>query len=467
MEFTEKHSDHVITVVVNSPQRINSVASPRRFFTFNDVISGRVELVILREINMKDLQVKIAGHSNTQITRRVLDRNGKYKDETSTASHEVLYDVVTLFPPENVKEVSTNKKFTLVKGHYTYSFALKLPMNSFCGDDTSRRSSNLYSSRWESSWRQQRRNDGHRHDITPLPPSFRAAGPSMIQGYSDAASVKYSIKCSLHKADFFSIATRLTKPLVIRPPGPTLSQLSSIPMKTMLSNTILLDYRGSPIGIRMQLSAPVVLIPGYHDFVLTIHTTSEKPPPLRLDSLAMKLVQISQISTDKFTGGIRNEIPLVVSSDVELTQFGSHDDGPFKSKVDVSDLLRNVDLARIVPSFRSCNIDVRYILQSSLFVDKQVVKVSTDVTITGPVLEDEEYTRIYGTHHTPAYANLSTDYPEEAAPPERPARPQAAVNHVLPPQQPPIPQVFENQTTSESGQGEQLPSYEEATARRF
>ena len=46
--------------------------------------------------------------------------------------HKALYDTVIVFPPDNVRQVSQAKDFTLTPGNYSYPFEFKLPLNNSC-----------------------------------------------------------------------------------------------------------------------------------------------------------------------------------------------------------------------------------------------------------------------------------------------------------------------------------------------
>ncbi|KAG7660574.1 uncharacterized protein J8A68_005840 [[Candida] subhashii] len=103
-------------------------------FTNHDIIRGTVTLVVTDSISLNYIQVKLEGLSSTQLTvststnRKDRDR----KDKILKDVHKVLYDTVIVFPPDNIRQVSSAKEFTLIPGNYSYPFQFKIPLNNSC-----------------------------------------------------------------------------------------------------------------------------------------------------------------------------------------------------------------------------------------------------------------------------------------------------------------------------------------------
>lgn len=463
MERNEKHSNHALRIVVDSPYPLASQPPPRRFFTFNDVISGVVTLDVFKEMSVKNIQVKIAGHASTQITRYVMMNNGRDKEVEECSNHEILYDVVTLFPPQNVKQVSSSTKFTLVPGRYEYPFALRLPVNGFCGDPQSRKLSNLYTSKFESSWRQQRATDSQKHRMSLLPPSFRAACPSQSGESSDIASVYYSIKVSLHKGDFFSVSTRLTDRLLVLPPGPTMAELSTLETTSGVTNSIRIR---NGVKIRVKMKTPQVLISAYsQDVQLFLQTSSPTSSPPVIEHLTLSLIRVCTALTKSFTSEIQEESQLValqrVSSPPDYNPCG---DSGFSSQLNLSSLLDSMDISKVSPSFQTCNMENRYLLSLTCSVEANMLQISVPVIVGGALVDDEERAMIFGCLNSPSSVTLPNgkDYPPRMT--HRPMSTESVSRPVMPqrpgqaeePPRPPMPQRPQ--------QEEQLPSYQEALA---
>lgn len=101
-------------------------------FTNHDLISGEVKLTTTTSISLTYIQVKLEGISTTHLTIPK-GRPGKdRKDKLLQDVHKVLYDSLIVFPPENVRQVSSTKEFTLTPGNYTYPFQFKIPLNNEC-----------------------------------------------------------------------------------------------------------------------------------------------------------------------------------------------------------------------------------------------------------------------------------------------------------------------------------------------
>lgn len=108
-------------------------------FTNHDIISGEVKLTTTSSISLSCIQVKLEGISTTQLSvprGRSSGRNNRARDRRDTKLirdvHKVLYDSLVVFPPENIRLVSSGKEFTLTAGNYTYPFQFKIPLNNAC-----------------------------------------------------------------------------------------------------------------------------------------------------------------------------------------------------------------------------------------------------------------------------------------------------------------------------------------------
>jgi hypothetical protein len=428
-EISTSASEYEIKLIVDPPPPLKSVPS-RDFYTYNDIVKGKINLQVFKDVTVKGIQVKLQGHATTQITKTVETLPGQYRQETDKMTHELLYDVSTLFPPHNVANVSSNKKFTLTKGRYEYEFALQVPFLSHCGDEDTRRSSNLYTSRYESGVRNKYDNVGYQHIPAPLPPNFHS------KFHGQDGCVDYNLKVSVHRSGLFSSTTRLIHPISVRPPGPLSSRYSQLPFMESLSNIRTLKARlqgealpsksakirglfsssGKPsIKLRLQLWSKETLIPTERQsFKLMLQTSVDpemKPPPvIYIRSVEMALKQRVDLNAKRFVDYYETEHDIYKSStthEVQLMLLSpcKEETGVFRSQLDVSDIIGDVDLEKVTPNFTTCNMAISYQLKTvvkistsaeGFFFSGETLRLVHDVSISGPLVEEDELNTMIG-----------------------------------------------------------------------
>ncbi|KAH3686708.1 hypothetical protein WICPIJ_002314 [Wickerhamomyces pijperi] len=187
-----------------------------------DIIQGRAIIKVHKEIAVTNIQIKLLGQTFTTITKQVIRRDGKARMQSNEESHEVVYDVDTVFPPDDIKRVSKTPQFTLTPGEYSYDFKFQLPLNSACGDPESAK---IYSNRLNSPIEKLYENTHNKHGVyagrnvthlmSPLPPSCKGSvlGLSGMDGYG----VKYEVKCTVRRASMFKTNVREIKRIVVLP----------------------------------------------------------------------------------------------------------------------------------------------------------------------------------------------------------------------------------------------------------
>lgn len=213
-------------------------------FTNYDVLSGTVTLTVTGSISLNYIQVKLEGISKTELSIP-REPNGKKdrKDRILNDIHKVLYDTMIVFPPENVRNVSKAKEFTLSPGNYTYPFHFKIPLNNSCvkllgitnkvqfnkktldlrinngnlNSDSLRNMTNLYISNFQNSLNgnpgatpsQSQPVTQNYHITNQLPPS--------LSGLSDFASIKYFVKVTCKRSSFLKVNLRAFDPFIFLP----------------------------------------------------------------------------------------------------------------------------------------------------------------------------------------------------------------------------------------------------------
>lgn len=100
-------------------------------FTNLDTIRGKVYVNVRSEISLSCIQIKLEGVSQSIIRKKEWVKK-KEKTVTKVENHTLLYEAKTIFPPKNIRKVSSAKDFTLTPGEYEYDFEFKLPYNSTC-----------------------------------------------------------------------------------------------------------------------------------------------------------------------------------------------------------------------------------------------------------------------------------------------------------------------------------------------
>ncbi|KAK6454255.1 uncharacterized protein RJT20DRAFT_57366 [Scheffersomyces xylosifermentans] len=205
-------------------------------FTNYDIIKGTVTLVVTSSISLNYIQVKLEGVSRTELRipqRKRNPRDRDRKDRYIQDVHKVLYDTSIVFPPENIRQVSSAKEFTLTPGNYTYPFEFKIPLNNSCvklSGITNRIQFNKTSQNIiinngnfntssikniSNEIRQAYQGNGNQvkqqsyHVTTQLPPS--------LSGIGDFASVRYFIKVTCKRSSFLKTNLRAYDPFIFLP----------------------------------------------------------------------------------------------------------------------------------------------------------------------------------------------------------------------------------------------------------
>lgn len=212
-------------------------------FTNYDIIKGTVRLIVTNSITLNYIQVKLEGVSKSQLSiprerrengrrdrgRRERDR----KDKLLQDVHKALYDTVIVFPPDNVRQVSQAKDFTLTPGNYSYPFEFKLPLNNSCvqlqgitnkvlfnkknfdliinngnfNANTIKNMAQQYSQPMKGGGAPQKHRDYH--IVSQLPPS--------LSGLGEFASIKYYVKVTCKRSSFLKANLRSVDPFIFLP----------------------------------------------------------------------------------------------------------------------------------------------------------------------------------------------------------------------------------------------------------
>lgn len=210
-------------------------------FTNYDTIRGTVTLAVTSSISVNHILVKLEGVSKTELVVPKVsakrDRKDKERDKRLQDEHKVLYDTMIVFPPDNVRQVSSAKEFTLTPGNYRYPFEFKIPLNNSCvkllgitnavlfnpqrfdfsinngnfNRNTIRNIATLYINNATGAQgpQQAQRDQGDYHIVSQLPPS--------LSGIGDFASIKYFVKVTCKRASLLKMNLRATDPFIFLP----------------------------------------------------------------------------------------------------------------------------------------------------------------------------------------------------------------------------------------------------------
>lgn len=195
-------------------------------FTNHDVITGTVKLSTTASVTLAYIQVKLEAVSATQmripVHRRRRRANHKVEHETVHDIHKLLYDTLIVFPPENIRKVSTAKDFTITPGTYTYPFQFRIPLKSNCSVTNG---SNVLSPNWGEGIV----GDGLRRNLAEINSRFQMNGPDMrdshvyvqlpptLLGLGDSAKINYFVKVTCKRTLLFKMSPRATDPFNFLP----------------------------------------------------------------------------------------------------------------------------------------------------------------------------------------------------------------------------------------------------------
>lgn len=108
-------------------------------YSNHDVIHGVVHLSTSSSLSLSYIQVKLEGVATTHLNISKKKKKDKEKEKDKDKKekllqdlHKVLYDSAIVFPPENIRNVSGSKDFTVNPGSYTYPFKFMIPLGTSC-----------------------------------------------------------------------------------------------------------------------------------------------------------------------------------------------------------------------------------------------------------------------------------------------------------------------------------------------
>ncbi|OAK97678.1 hypothetical protein IQ06DRAFT_296000 [Phaeosphaeriaceae sp. SRC1lsM3a] len=185
---------------------------PHEHYTNLDVIQGKVVLRVPNPTNISSIIVKLEGESKTRLLAPIHPSRPD-KQRPVLEVHKFLYKTNTLFPT-NVRpeELAANPKasFAINNGTYEYPFSFKIPLNTQCFQSNSPISNVSFANAMPEFAKA-----ATHHMKTTLPPS--------LAGYPGEAEIKYFVKVTVNRPQFFKENPRaiaIFTLLPIEPPRP-------------------------------------------------------------------------------------------------------------------------------------------------------------------------------------------------------------------------------------------------------
>ncbi|KAF3987894.1 hypothetical protein FT663_04256 [Candidozyma haemuli var. vulneris] len=168
-----------------------------QLYTTGDTVKGNVQLTVEDQLNLESLEVSLLGIAKS--------RNHTYNNGSYTAGsevHRLLQLTAKVFPPPDIQNVSSSKKFTLTNGEYSYPFEFTFPGIEHvaqCVQDKKTFHSKYYLNR-------------DKRDAVTLVGSFYQQENS-----EDYCFVQYSIDAKINMASMFRFDIKHSEPVYFAP----------------------------------------------------------------------------------------------------------------------------------------------------------------------------------------------------------------------------------------------------------
>ncbi|KAL6235726.1 hypothetical protein BDW75DRAFT_208861 [Aspergillus navahoensis] len=183
---------------------------PHKHLTNLDFLTGKVILTLQSEASVAGIQVKLEAESRTRLAGPKYPHNEHSdKKRTELEVHKLLYKVTDLFPdPALVNtQSSPTTAWTFAPGRYEYPFQFKFPFNNSC---------NLHNSMLTnlniSGLKVEMAKQANRHVKRTLPPS--------LSGFPGMAEIKYYVKATVVRPQFYKENLRAITNLTFLPIEP-------------------------------------------------------------------------------------------------------------------------------------------------------------------------------------------------------------------------------------------------------
>lgn len=356
------------------------------FYTNLDYINGRVILSLTADEDVLAILVKLEGESKTILARPPgaqqhlnpsLMTNTDQRQGVATETHKVLYQVSQVLPGQSLgSSTATGSSYTLQAGQHEYPFRFKIPFNNICSNPESRPGGIGV------------RLGGFRFDGVQQSPEKHIRGilpPSLID-FHGQAEIRYYVKVTVQRRSKLKQNRRAMigfKFMPIEPPRapPVLNEVyarracifQACPAKSLneaikYMNDSPRKSDAAPNGeVDARLPNPAVL-------------TCNEPVPLRiiwrklsesLEQVYLMSLQVHLIGSTEMRAGdilrVQTTVWMVMSSNRMIMPLGSSSEKAHTETLIDDSLWSHILLPNtIAPSFYTCNLIRRYILEVSV-----------------------------------------------------------------------------------------------------
>ncbi|KAL3432487.1 hypothetical protein BDV09DRAFT_174039 [Aspergillus tetrazonus] len=348
---------------------------PHKHLTNLDYLTGKVILTLQSETSVAGIQVKLEAESRTRLAGPKYPHNEHSdKKRTELEVHKLLYKVIDLFPdPALVStQSSPTTAWTFAPGRYEYPFQFKFPFNNSC---------NLHNSMLTnlniSGLKVEMAKQANRHVKRTLPPS--------LSGFPDMAEIKYYVKATVVRPQFYKenlrAITNLTF-LPIEPPrtgnpreeayarrqqqfasGPTPSPKSLFHRSSKAS---LRDLAATSLRVSAELRLPNPSILTCNEPIpmrILVKKLSESFETVFLQMLQIELLSYTYIQAQDLKRTETGSWVIMSRSNMAMSLGRGGDPAGTEWSVD-SGLWNRLPLPpSVAPSFQTCNISRSYELE--------------------------------------------------------------------------------------------------------
>ncbi|KAL4945936.1 hypothetical protein BDV06DRAFT_183659 [Aspergillus oleicola] len=447
---------------------------PHTHLTNLDFLAGKVVLTLQSEASVAGIQVKLEAESRTRLAGpRYPHNEHSEKKRTELEVHKLLYKVTDLFPDPALVSNQSNPTtaWTFAPGRYEYPFQFKFPFNNSC---------NLHNSMLTnlniSGLKVEMAKQANQHVKRTLPPS--------LSGFPGMAEIKYYIKATVVRPQFYKenlrAITNLTF-LPIEPPrtgnrkeeayarrqhqfssGPTPSPKS---LFNKSSKSQLKDHNAGSLRVSADLRLPNPSILTCNEPIpmrILVSKLSESFETVFLQMLQIELISHTNIQAHDLKRTETGSWVIFSRSNMGIPLGRGGDPAGSEWTIDENMWNRLPLPSSVAPSFQTCNISRTYELEVRVGLAHGAVgKMKSQLIITPLRMPVRVYS---GITPPPALLEAMAAKPDNKPkmPTHTPSWPREEDTDRPP--MPPRPTVAPPPINPEDVQDEAPPSYEDAMA---
>lgn len=389
----------------------------RGTFTCLDYVTGRVIMNIPTEETISSITVKLEGIARTRLLPPRRSDDSRDSKRAEIEIHRLLYLVETVFPSASLREntSASHTGYTLKPGQYEYPFRIRIPINSNCVEvQASGAGTGIFQKFSFEKGSVDFAKKATNHVQATLPPSL-----SGIPG--DRAWVRYFLKCTVNRPQFYRMNIRAHDPLVflpLEPPRappstnetyakrqhqiiytPPLPPSPSFPKKRggIFSGFLPTTYTPAPVpmpqethhihfSIEARLPAPAILVPNTQ---LPLRIILTKLQPYR-ETVFLRSIQVlvhayTEIRAHELKQDEHAVIPVLSLGELRTPLGAIAAEVGVEMEAD-QELWRGAVIPDWVPpGFRTCNIWRRYQMEVVLGLSYGFHGAVETISLTMPI----------------------------------------------------------------------------------